>query len=163
MEVMDGKLMPAGEEWRAYLAHDAATITHILSSMRRIAVIGIKPASAGGPAHTVPAFLQRQGFDVVPVPVYYPDITEILDVRVHRSLATIDPPADLVQLFRRPEDVPLHLVEILAANPRVVWMQLGIRNDVVAEALARAGIRVIQDRCLQVELQRREREGSSAP
>ena len=159
MDVSDGKLMPEGEEWRANLAHDSATITRILSSTKRIAVIGIKTAAAGGPAYTVPAYLQQRGFDIVPVPVYYPDVTEILGVPVHRSLATIEPPADLVQLFRRSEDVPLHLDEILAAEPLVVWMQLGIRNDVVAEALARAGIHVIQNRCMQVELHRRDSEG----
>lgn len=155
MEELAGNLMPEGQEWRAHLAHDRATITQILSTMRRIAVIGIKPASVLGPAHSVPAFLQRHGFDIVPVPVYYPDVSEILGVPVHRSLATIDPPADVVQLFRRPSDVPRHLEEILAAKPRVVWMQQGIRNDTVAEALSRAGISVVQDRCLQVELERR--------
>jgi len=151
----EGNLMNDGEEWRTRLAHDAATITGILNSMRRIAVIGIKPASAMGPAHTVPKYLQRMGFDIVPVPVYYPELTEILGVPVHRSLATVQPPADLVQIFRRPSDVPMHVDDILGAKPRVVWMQLGIRNDAAAETLARAGIHVIQNRCLQVELERR--------
>ena len=86
-----------------------------------------------------------------------PNVSEILGVPVHRSLATVLPPADVVQIFRRPADVPQHLDDILAAKPRVVWMQLGIRNDAVAEALARAGIHVIQNRCLQVELRRSSR------
>ena len=147
----EGNLMNDGEEWRTRLAHDAATITGILNSMRRIAVIGIKPASAMGPAHTVPKYLQRMGFDIVPVPVYYPELTEILGVPVHRSLATVQPPADLVQIFRRPSDVPMHVDDILGAKPRVVWMQLGIRNDDAAEQFAEAGIKVVQDLCLMVE------------
>ena len=156
MDVSEGNLMNDDQEWRTRLAHDAATISGILSSMKRIAVIGIKPASAMGPAHTVPRYLQQHGFDIVPVPVYYPEVTEILGVPVHRSLATVEPPADVVQIFRRPADVPQHVDDILAAKPRVVWMQLGIRNEAVAETLARAGIHVIQNRCMQVELERRD-------
>ena len=158
MDMSEGNLMTDSEEWRTRLAHDAATITRILAEMKRIAVIGIKPASASGPAHTVPRYLQRMGYDIVPVPVYYPELTEILGVPVHRSLATVQPPADLVQVFRRPADVLQHVDEILAAQPRVVWMQLGIRNDAAAEAFARAGIHVIQNRCLQVELDRRRED-----
>ncbi len=149
------KLTSGSEEWRSLLADDATTITNILLSMRRIAVIGIKTPEAGGPAFIIPAWLQHRGYDIVPVPVYYPDVTEILGVPVHRTLATIQPPADLIQIFRRSEDVPRHLDEILAAKPRVVWMQLGIQHADVAEALARAGIRVVQNHCLQVELTRR--------
>ena len=155
MSMSEGNLMNDVEEWRTRLAHDAATITGILNAMRRIAVIGIKPASAMGPAHSVPKYLQQMGYDIVPVPVYYPELTEILGVPVHRSLATVDPPADLVQIFRRPADVAQHVDEVLAAEPAVVWMQLGIRNDAAAETWARAGIHVIQNRCLQVELDRR--------
>jgi hypothetical protein len=141
--------------WRALLDESAGTITHLIAAAHRIAVIGIKPRHAGGPAYSVPAFLQARGFDVVPVPVYFPETTDILGIPVHRSLATISPPADMVMLFRRPIDVPRHVDEILAAQPRVVWMQLGIRHDAVAEQLARAGIAVIQDRCLEIEVHRR--------
>lgn len=159
MGVSGGNLTTASDEWRTRLVEDAAGITAILAAMRRIAVIGIKPAEAGGPAATVPRFLQDEGFDIVPVPVYYPDVSEMLGVPVHRSLQTIDPPADLVQLFRRPADVAGHIDEILAAAPRVVWMQSGIRHEAAAEALARAGILVVQDRCLQVERERRAATG----
>ena len=155
MGVSGGNLMPVEEEWRRHLADDKETITRILRSMRRIAVIGIKTADAGGPAYTVPAHLQSLGYNIVPVPVYYPDVTEILGVPVHRHLSDVTPPADLVQLFRRPSDVEKHADEILAAHPAVVWMQLGIRNDAVAERFARAGMHVIQDRCLEVEISRR--------
>lgn len=145
------KLTTSDDAWRTLLLETPEARAELLAAVRRVAVIGIKPASAGGPAHDVPAYLQRAGYDIVPVPVYYPDVATILDVPVHRSLATIDPPADLVILFRRSEDVPKHLGELLAARPRAVWMQLGIRHDAVAETLARAGIAVVQDHCAKVD------------
>ena len=135
----------------------AEQITRVIAQMHRIAVIGMKTARAGGPAYYVPAYLQHAGFDIVPVPVYFPTVTEILGVPVHRTLATIVPPADTVLLFRRSEDVAQHLGEILAAAPHTVWMQLGISNDAMADALTRAGIEVVQNRCLKVELTRRGR------
>jgi uncharacterized protein len=130
-------------------------ITRVLGEMKRIAVIGIKTMPIEGPAFSIPQMLQADGFDIVPVPVYYPDATEILDRPVHRSLETVSPPADLVLLFRRAADIPDHVPDILAARPRVVWMQQGIRNASVAEQLAKAGIDVVQDRCIATELHRR--------
>jgi uncharacterized protein len=91
---------------------------------------------------------------VVPVPVYYPEVVEILGRRVYRSLRDIPGPIDMVNVFRRPRDIPPHVVDILATRPRVVWFQLGIRHDGAAETLARAEIRVVQDRCLLVEHRR---------
>jgi predicted CoA-binding protein len=91
------------------------------------------------------------------VPVYYPDVFEILGEPVYRKLAEIPEPVDMVNVFRRPRDIPPHLPDILAAQPRVVWMQLGISHDEVAEALARAGIKVVQDRCLMVDHRRLRR------
>jgi uncharacterized protein len=151
------KLTEGDSAWRTRLDNSESAITEILTAMRRIAVIGIKRDHADGPSYSVPATLQQAGFDVVPVPVYYPDVTEILGRPVHRALATVQPPADLVLLFRRPADVPRHVDEILAAAPRVVWMQSGIRHEAAAEQFARAGIQVVQDRCIGVELRRRGR------
>jgi predicted CoA-binding protein len=99
----------------------------------------------------VPAYLQAAGFEIIPVPVYYPDLTEMLGAPVHRSLRTVTPPADLVLLFRRSGDVAQHLEDMLAAAPRVVWMQQGIHEAAVAESLARAGIDVVQDACAMIE------------
>ena len=143
------------EDWRSHIIEDPAGISDIVKTMRRVAVIGIKPESVGGPAHYVPELMQHAGFDIVPVPVYYPEETEILGQPVHRSLSTIEPPAEMVQLFRRSADVEKHVEEIIAAKPKVVWMQLGIWNDAAAEKFARAGMRVVQDRCMAVEMDRR--------
>jgi len=93
------------------------------------------------------------GVEVVPVPVYYPETTTILGQPVVRKI--VDAGAiDLVDVFRRPKDVAGHLDDLLAARPPAVWLQSGIRNDEVAEALAKAGIKVVQDRCLMVEHRR---------
>jgi len=130
-------------------------IRQLLATVRRVAVLGMKTeAQAGQPAFDVPAYLARSGLEIVPVPVYYPDAKTILGLPVHRRLADIPGPIDLVDVFRRPQDVPQHLPDILAKRPRAVWLQSGIRNDQAAEALAREGILVVQDRCLMVEWRR---------
>lgn len=133
-----------------------AAITDLIGRVRRIAVLGIKPERAAGqPAHDVPAFLQARGFTIVPVPVYYPDVTVILGSPVVRRLADVPAPVDLALLFRRSSDVAAHLPELLAARPAAVWLQLGIRDDASAAVLAEAGIRVVQDRCLARDLRAR--------
>lgn len=150
---MEHKLTEPGEAWRTRLAETRTDTARILVRVRRIAVIGIKPEHIGGPAFEVPARLRRAGYTIIPVPVYYPQVTSILGEPVHRSLATVEQPLDMALMFRRSADVPKHLDELLAARPRVVWMQLGIRHDAVAETLARAGIEVVQDRCAKIELE----------
>jgi uncharacterized protein len=141
--------------WEANLLDDEGAIRGLLATVRRVAVLGIKPESRGGEAaHYVPAFLLSAGLELVPVPVYFPKVTEILGLPVHRRLADVPGPVDLVVVFRRPADVPGHLPDLLAKRPRAVWLQSGIRNDAAAEALAREGILVVQDRCLMVEWRR---------
>lgn len=146
---MSRKLMT---DWRSHLIDDDAGIARVLAYTRRIAVLGIKMESSQ-PANYVPAFAQRAGLEIVPVPVYYPDATEILGERVYRKVADVPGDVDMVNVFRRPKDIPAHVDDIIAKQPRCVWFQLGIRNDEVAERLANEGIDVVQDRCLMVELQ----------
>jgi predicted CoA-binding protein len=138
--------------WKENLLESEAEIKELLAATKRIAVLGIKTErQAGQPAFYVPSYLASAGFDVIPVPVYYPDVTEILGRKVYRKLADIPGPVDLVNVFRRSEDIPPHLEDILAKNPKAVWFQSGIRNDQAAQKLAMAGIRVVQDRCLMVD------------
>jgi len=132
-----------------------ADILDICRGLRRIAVLGIKPEShADQPAHYVARYMQQAGVEVVPVPVYYPEITTILGEPVFRRVADVPGHLDLVDVFRRGPDVAQHLDDLLAAKPDAVWLQLGIRNDEVAAKLADAGIRVVQDRCLMVDHRR---------
>ena len=143
------------EEWREKLVDDPAGIARIWTETRRIAVVGIKTEAQGGqPAFYVPEYLQGAGFDLVPVPVYYPEVTEILGQRVYRAVADVPGEIDLVVVFRRSADVAAHVDDLIAAKPGAVWLQSGIRNDDAAERLARAGIRVVQDRCAMVEHRR---------
>ena len=139
-------------DWRSHLIEDDAAIGRLLAATQRIAVLGIK-MEPSQPAHYVPEYAQRAGKEIVPVPVYYPDASEILGEKVYRKVADIPGEVDLVDVFRRPRDIPAHVDDIIAKKPKAVWFQLGIRNDEAAEKLARAGIDVVQDRCLMVELQ----------
>ena len=137
------------------LIHSPAQIRDLILQTKRIAVLGIKTeAQADQPAFYVPGYLARAGFEIIPVPVYYPQVTEILGKQVYRRLIDIPDEIDLVDVFRRSHDINGHLEDLLAKKPTAVWFQSGIRNDEVAEQLAQAGIKVVQDRCLMVEHRR---------
>jgi uncharacterized protein len=143
------------EDWRVNLIQDGPGIEHILRESKRIAVLGMKTEEqADQPAFYVAKAAIDAGYEVFPVLVYYPDVTEVLGRKVYRKVADVPGPIDLVDLFRRPTDIPAHLDDILAAKPRFVWFQSGIEHAAAAEKLARAGIRVVQNRCLMVELGR---------
>ena len=142
-------------DWQENLIEDDARIRQLIADTKRIAVLGIKTEMQSfKPAFYVPRYLASAGFDVVPVPVYYPGVTEILGRRVYRKLADVPGEIDLVDVFRRSEDIPAHLEDMLSKRPKVVWFQAGIRNDEVAEELARSGIKVVQNLCLMVEHRR---------
>lgn len=139
-------------DWKNNLVTDEAGLKALLADTRRIAVLGIKTeAQSGQAAFYVASYLDSAGLEVVPVPVYYPDVTQILGHSVYRKVSDIPGEVDMVNVFRRSEDVPPHVDDILAKKPKSVWMQLGIQNDAVAEKLARAGIKVVQNRCLMVD------------
>jgi predicted CoA-binding protein len=141
--------------WRDNLIDDSGQIRELLAQTKTIAVLGIKTeAQSDQPAFYVPKYMQNAGFTIIPVPVYYPDVTEILGEKVYRTLADIPIDVDMVNLFRRSQDIPAHLDDILAKSPKSVWMQLGIYSDEVARQLAEAGIKVVQDRCLMVDHRR---------
>ena len=147
--------MDGTESWRRNLIEDSQGIRQVVMASTRIAVLGIKTeAQSGQPAFYVPRYLVEVGLEVVPVPVYYPEVTQILELPVYRKLVDIPGGIDLVDVFRRPQDIPAHVDDILAKRPAAVWFQQGIRNEAAAERLARAGIKVVQDRCLMVEHRR---------
>lgn len=137
------------------ISDDEARVAELVRSLRRVAVLGIKPEShASEPAHYVPRALHADGIEIVPVPVYYPDVVEILGARVYRRVADVPGAIDAVDVFRRSRDVAAHVDDILQKRPRAVWLQLGIRDDASALRWAEAGILVVQDRCLMVDHQR---------
>ena len=141
--------------WRDNLIDDAAQIRELLSQTKTIAVLGIKTEEQSNqPAFYVPKYMQNAGFKIIPVPVYYPAVTEILGEPVHRTLAEIPGDVDMVNVFRRPQDIPPHVDDIIAKKPKSVWLQLGIYHDEAARQLAEAGIKVVQNRCLMVDHRR---------
>ena len=141
-------------DWRGHLVSDDAGLTAIFREAKTVAVVGAKDDPAE-PAHYVPAYLHARGYRILPV---NPKLTgrRLHDVATVARVADLPEPVDVIEVFRRPEYLPGHAAEILALpwRPRAVWFQLGIRNDSAAEALARAGIRVVQDRCMMPEHRR---------
>lgn len=132
-----------------------AEVKALLERSRRVAVLGIKTeAQAAQPAYSVPRYLQQVGYEVIPVPVYYPDATHILGAQVYRRLVDIPGRLDLVNVFRRPADIDAHVEDIIASGAKAAWFQLGIRNEAAAARLREAGLDVVQDRCILVEHRR---------
>lgn len=141
-------------DWRANLVDDDLGLTAILHEAKTVAVLGAKanPAEA---AHYVPAYLAKHGYRICPVN------PRLAGQRLHDAptvgrLEALSEGPDVIEIFRRPEYLLGHADEILALpwRPKAVWFQLGIRNDAAAEKLARAGIRVVQDRCMMPEHRR---------
>jgi predicted CoA-binding protein len=145
----------SGNDWRENLVEREEDVRELLAGTRRVAVLGMKTEAQGyQPAFYVPQYLVSAGLEVIPVPVYYPETTHILGLKVYRKLSDIPGEIDMVDVFRRSQDIPGHLEDMLSKRPRSVWFQSGIRHDEVAETLARAGIKVVQDSCLMVEHRR---------
>ena len=153
-------------DWRANLVEGDAAVRDILRQSHRVAVLGIRPEShARKPAHDVPKYLQAHGYEVIPVPTQERAGETLLGRPTYRTVAEVPGEVDIVDVFRRPEDIDAHVEDLLAKHPKVVWFQLGIRNDAAAERLARAGIRVVQDRCMKIETMKlaEAEAGASAP
>jgi predicted CoA-binding protein len=133
--------------WQDNLLDAPQQIRDLIGHTKRIAVLGIKTdAQADQPSVYVPMYLQKAGFEIIPVPVYYPEATVILGEKVYRKLIDIPGDIDMVDVFRRSHDVADHIDDVLAKRPNSVWLQSGIRNDTAAEIFAKAGIKVVQDR-----------------
>jgi len=133
--------------WQDNLIENTEEIHALIQATKRIAVLGIKTeAQADQPSVYVPLYLKKAGFEIVPVPVYYPDAKKILGEKVYRRLTDIPGEIDMIDVFRRSQDVTGHIDDILAKKPNSVWLQSGIRNDAAAEIFAKTGIKVVQDR-----------------
>jgi predicted CoA-binding protein len=130
---------------------DPSAFATILRSARRIAVVGLSPRPER-PSHQVAEYLQRAGYTIVPV---RPTGTTILGEPVQPVLraAAAAGPIDVVTVFRRSEFVPALLGDLLAVRPRLVWLQVGVRDDPTARRLEADGIPIVMDRCLAVDHQ----------
>ena len=138
--------------WQQNILESDEQIADLLKQTKRIAVLGIKTEEQSNqPAFYVPQYMASAGYEIVPVPVYYPEATQIMGKTVYRKLTDVPGEIDLVNVFRRPTDILQHVDDILAKHPKAVWFQSGIVNSEAAEILAAAGIKVVQDRCLMVD------------
>lgn len=131
-----------------------ADIRAILTETKVIALVGWSP-KPDRPSHRVARFLKDQGYRVIPVNPGHAG-EQALGETVRASLSEISMPVDMVDIFRRAEDVPSVVTDALAHLPglKTVWMQLGIRNDQAAETARAAGVKVVQDRCPAIEIPR---------
>ena len=141
-------------DWKSRLVSDDAGLERIFTTARTVAVLGAK-AGVDQPAFYVPAYLATRGYRILPV---NPTLAgqSLFGRPVAATLADLGEPVDVIDVFRRPEFLPGHAREILSLpwRPAVVWFQLGIRHDGAAETLARAGILVVQDRCMMPDHRR---------
>ncbi len=137
-------------------------ITRLLRGTRRVAMLGASPNPERA-AHRVGRYLHEHGIEVVPINPRHRG-EELFGGRVRGALSELREAVDVVDVFRRSEDVPAHVDEVLAMDPqpRAVWLQLGIRNEEAARRLRAAGIQVVQDRCIKIEHRRRIVDGEPA-
>jgi predicted CoA-binding protein len=131
-----------------------AQLREILMTSPTIAVLGVhsEPEKA---AFYVPEYLHDEGYRIIGVnPLLAGE--ELFGEKVRTTLAEIGEPIDVVDVFRRSEQIPEHVEDLLAMNPRpkVVWFQLGIKNEDAAKILEAAGILVVQNRCMLADHQR---------
>lgn len=119
----------------------------ILKKYRRVAVVGAS-ANPERPSYRVASYLIEHGYDVIPV---NPGVREILGRVVYPDLSAIPGGVEVVDIFRRPEDVPPIVEEAIKIGARVVWMQEGIVNEAAASRAREAGLTVVMDRCMKKE------------
>lgn len=122
-------------------------IKRILKDYKTIAVVGLSPKE-DRPSHNVAKYLKSKGYRIIPV---NPNANEVLGEVSYPDLKLIPENVDIVDIFRRSEDVPPVVDEAIAIGAKVVWMQEGIINNEAAERARKAGIEVIMDRCMLKE------------
>lgn len=129
-------------------------IRPVLETTHTIAVLGAHP-DASRPAHYVAEYMRQKGYRIIPVNPKFVG-QEIFGEKVLATLDEIDEPVDLVDVFRRSDQLAGHIPEIMGMRhrPRLIWFQSGIRNDDCAQRLSDAGFDVVQDRCLMIDHRR---------
>lgn len=134
----------------------ADPILDILKKYKTIAVVGLS-SNPARPSHEVSAYMQSKGYRIIPV---NPNEKQVLGEVSYAHLEDVPEKIDIVDIFRKAEDVPGVVESAVRVGAKVAWMQLGIANEVAAEKARAAGLLVIQDACIFVEHRRRAREFS---
>lgn len=139
------------------MKHDeSADIDRVLSQYRTVAVVGVSP-DPDRPSHVVADFLKAQGYRMIPVT---PKGGVILGETVYPNLTSIPEKVEVVDIFRRPEDVPPIVDEAISIEAKVVWMQEGIVNEEAAAKARAAGLTVVMDHCMKQEIEKRQIEST---
>ena len=138
----------------SYMNHDEpysdSYLQSILKSVNTIAMVGAS-ADKTKFSYGVLRVLHETGYDMLPVNPR-PDVSEIRGLKVYNTLSEIDRPVDMVEVFRRPEDLLGVAHEAVAIGAKVLWGQIGVRNDEAARVAEDAGLQVVMDRCPKIEL-----------
>ena len=132
------------------LVDDIAGLRRILTRSRTIAVVGLS-ANWYRPSYFAAKYMQDHGYRIIPV---NPNYAEILGETCHVALTTIADKVDIVDCFRRPEEIVPIARDAVAIGAKVLWMQLGIRNDEAARIAIDGGLDVVMDRCVKIEYAR---------
>lgn len=132
------------------MTDDIPGLRRILSECRTVAMVGLS-ANWYRPSYFAAKYLQEHGFRVIPVTPRY---EEVLGEKCYPSLDAIPVPVDVVDCFRRAEEIPAIAEAAIAIGARVLWMQLGIRNEEAVARAEAAGLEVVQDRCMKIEYAR---------
>ena len=129
------------------IVDDIAGIRRILTRSRRLAIVGIS-ANWYRPSYFAAKYMQDHGYRIVPVNPNYP---EVLGERCYADLAQIPDPIDIVDCFRLPQEIVPLARQAVEIGAKVLWMQLGIRNDEAASIATQAGLDVVMNRCVKIE------------
>jgi len=129
----------------------ADPITEILKTQKTIAVVGLS-SNPMRPSHGVTAYMQAAGYRIIPV---NPNETEVLGEKSYARLEDVPEKIDIVDIFRRAEEVPRVVESAIRVGAKVVWMQLGIESEEAAEKARAAGLMVVEDACILVEHRKR--------
>ncbi|MDC3313863.1 CoA-binding protein [Alphaproteobacteria bacterium] len=137
-----------------YMNHDEPYsdeyLQSILKSVKTIAMVGASPDKTKF-SYGVLRVLHETGYEMIPINPR-PGLTEIRGLKVYPNLASIDRPVDMVEVFRKPEDLLGIAKEAIAIGAKVLWGQIGVRNDEAARLAEDAGMQVVMDRCPKIEL-----------
>ena len=129
------------------MADDIATLRRILRTSRTIAVVGLS-ADWFRPSYYAAKYMQEHGYRIVPV---NPRYETVLGERCHATLETIEVPVDIVDVFRKTEDVLPIAEQAIAIGAKCLWQQIGVKNEQAAALAAAAGLDVVLDRCVKIE------------
>ena len=129
------------------IVDDIAGLRRILAQSRTIAVVGLS-ANWYRPSYFAAKYMQDHGYRIIPV---NPNYDEVLGERCYRSIADIPEPVDIVDCFRRADEMPALAAEAVRKGAKVLWMQLGIDNAEAAAIASAAGLDVVANRCVKIE------------